>query len=449
MVNTQKKPVHKDERPTRRRAILWIGGIILVVLLIIGALPRVIQMIELNRTHQELLSRIRSNEAVVLAAAPSVSQITLPGDIQAIQQFPILARADGYLQQRLVDIGDYVKKGQLLAVISAPDLDEQLSQGQADLRTQKANLDNAKATYAHYLAAWHAATATVLQSKANVNFDRVEIVRYEYLARQGAVSKEVRDSFTRQLEADEALLKTNQENERAAKLQADAALEQVNAAEQTVESYGHNMKRLATLQGFRNIYAPNDGVITARYVDPGGLIQSGGSGTQILAMGSLDILRVFVQVPQASYRGIAVGSRAGVTVPEFPRRVFAGVVTNVSGGLDTQSRTLQVEVHVANKDHTLPVGLYGEVRFTIPNTIPTCIVPVNAISARASGNYVAVMINGHVHFKAIDIYRDNGATVQVSTGVHAGDVVLLDPPDDLREDEPVRAVLTKTSATPS
>lgn len=446
----KKPPIERGQTPRKsRRHQFGIIAAIVILLILVGALPRIMRMIELNRYHRQLVSRIRRNDAVRAALSPQMSTLTLPGDIQSIQQVPILARADGYLQRRLVDIGDRVKQGQLLAVISAPDLDEQFLQSQADLKTQLANLDNAKATYVHYIAQWHAATATVKQSRANVAFDLVEIKRYNYLAKEGAVSVEIRDSFLRQLVADKALLKTNLENEQAARLQADASLEAVHAAETTVASYSHNAQRLAALQGYRNVYAPYDGVITARYIDPGQLVQSGGTGTQILAMGSLDVLRILVQAPQSVFRSIHQGDVAEITVPEFPNRTFPGVVTNVSGGLDTQSRTLQVEVHVDNKQHILPVGIYGNVHFKISSAINTCIIPVNAISARATGNFVVVIINGRAHFREIDIFRDEGAKVQVSTGVQPGDIVLLDPPDDLQENERVEPIFSKPGAAPS
>jgi RND family efflux transporter MFP subunit len=432
-----------------RRRLIGIVSVIFIALLLFGTIPRIFQLIQLNRTHHQLVSSIRSSQAIIVQPSPEIAMLSLPGDTQALQQIPILARADGYLEKRLVDIGDRVKKGQLLAVINAPDLDEQLNQGKADLRTQQANLSNAKATYVHFIAAWHSAEAAVLQTGANVGYDRVEIKRYDFLAKQGAVSVEIRDSFLRQLRSDEAALVTNQENARAAKLQADAALEAVRAAQQTVDSFNHNMLRLAALKGFENVYAPYDGVITARYIDAGNLIQSGGAGTQILAMGSLDVLRVFVQVPQTVFRSMQAGSRADVIVPEFPNRVFPGIVTNVSGGLDSQSRTLQVEVHIDNRDHVLPTGVYVEVRFRYPDTIKTTTIPVNAISTRASGNYAVAVVNGRAQFRAIDIFRDHGPTIETSQGLRAGDVILLDPPDDLKENEPIHAVLFKPSASPS
>lgn len=406
-------------------------------------------MLALNKRHHDLVTTVRSNEAVIVQPTAAAGVLMLPGDTQAIQQIPVNARVDGYLAQRYVDIGDHVKKSQLLAVIDTPELDQQVVQGRADLATQRANSKAAKANYFHWVSLWHAATATVVQTKASVDFDELEIKRYEYLAQQGAIPWETRDTFLRQVRADRALLKSNQENEASAKSQVDAALDQVKAAEQTVLSSLANLNRLLALQGFRNVVAPYDGVITSRFVDVGSLIQSGGTGTQILAMARLDVLRIFVQVPQTVYRTVKQGDPADVIVPEFPDRVFRGSVTNVAGALDQQSRTLQVEIRVDNRDYTLPAGVYSLVRLKSGSPVTTVTIPVNAISARGSGQYIVKVANGHAHFQAIEIFRDNGPTVEVSSGARAGDIILLDPPDDLKENEPVKPVIEQLNFAPS
>ncbi len=429
------------------KRLIAISIIILAGLILIGMTPRILRFIALKKHHQQLVNQIPANEAVVVRSAPSDTLLTLPGDTQAIQQVPILARADGYLAQRYVDIGDKIRKNQIVAEISTPDVDQQYLQAQADLRAQRANLDSSRANHKHFLAAFHASQAAVLQTKANVDYDTLELKRYQSLAGEGAVSLETRDTYLKQYKADQAALKTNQENEAAARLQADAALEQEKAAEQTVQSFQANEGKLAALKGFQKIYAPSDGVITARYVDPGNLISSGGNGTRILAMARMDVLRIFVQVPQSVYRSISVGDNANVIVPEFPDKTFKGTVTNVSGGLDRQSRTLQVEVHVDNKQLTLPPGVYAEVQFNVRRTTPACLVPINAVTNRSQGSYVVLVKGGRTHLRPIQINRDYGATLETSS-VKDGDIILLDPPDDTREGQPIRALIQPPVAAP-
>jgi RND family efflux transporter MFP subunit len=426
---------------------LKIMALVFVLLFIGGVVPRFVNWLQLRQTHQELAHAIRRAMATQVKPGPGFNELKLPGNTTAVQQIPILARADGYLAKRYVDIGDNVKKGQLLGVISTPELDQQLIQSEADLRTARANLDSAVANWKHYVSALHAAQALVVQSTTNLDFSRREIKRYEWLARTGAVSWEVRDTYLKQIQSDISTLNNAQENQSAADMQAKAALEQVNASRQTVDSYVANMRRLAALKGYQKVFAPYDGVITARYVDAGSLISSGGNGTPILAMGGIDILRIFVQVPQNVFRSFGVGQTADVIVPEFPGHKFPGLISRVSGGLDTQSRTLQVEVLVDNRQHTLPSGVYAEVAFKLPNTVRTYVIPVNAVSMRSNGNFVAIMRNGKAYLSPIDIHLDEGATIQSTTGVQAGDYILMDPPDDLKDGEPVHAVLIEESKT--
>jgi RND family efflux transporter MFP subunit len=432
----------EENRRMQRRGLL-IAGLFVAILLILGMFPRIANWLHLKSTQHQMQTRIRSSKAVVVQPGPSASTIVLPGDTQAVQQIPILARANGYVEKRLVDIGSNVKKDQVLAVLSTPELDQQLAQAKAQLCNAVANYTTAVANYQHYLAAQHAAHAATVLAQANVDFSKVEDRRYELLAHEGAVSWEVRDTYLTQLRTNIANLRNAIENESAAVSQTNAGLEQVKAAKETVDAAHANEKYYAALQAFKMIRAPYDGVITARYIDVGALIAAGGGGTQILAMASPDILTIFVQVPQSVFRGFKTGQKADVIVPEFQSQHFPGIVTNISGGLDPQSRTLQVEVRVDNRKRILPAGVYAQVAFHAEQAQRTVMVPINAVSTRPQGNIVAIMRNGRAYLSAIDIHRDYGSTVESTTGVKAGDVLLLDPPDDLQNGEPVHAVLSR------
>jgi RND family efflux transporter MFP subunit len=190
---------------------------------------------------------------------------------------------------------------------------------------------------------------------------------------------------------------------------------------------------LKALQGFQKVVAPSDGVITNRFVDAGSLVAAGGASgtTELLSMAKTDVLRIYVDVPQSDYRNIHNGDKASVTLQEFPGQSFVGTVTNIAGSLDSNSRTLQTEIRIDNASHVLKPGSYAAVTFNFVDPQPPMIIPSSAAITKNDGLYVAVVTNNKVQYQRIEVARDYGNKLAVSTGLKANDMVVLDAPDSL------------------
>jgi len=332
-------------------------------------------------------------------AVPSVSlaqpkrgapqeEIILPGNIQAFIDAPIYARTNGYLKHWYVDIGGRVKTGQLLAEIETPELDQQLQQARAELATAKANYDLAQITAA----------------------------RYESLLKSDSVAKQ----------------------------DVDNAVGDANAKKAMVDSAADNVKRLEQLQSFEKVYAPFDGVLTERKTDIGQLINSGSAGgtNELFHVAAISTLRVYVNVPQI-YSPAAVPSvPTYLTMPQFPGRRFPGKLVRTSEAIDQASRTLLVEVDVANPTGEILPGAYAEVHLKLPSASSTVVIPVTSLIFRSEGLRVGVVRNRHAVLIPITLGRDFGTEVEVVSGLDGSEKVITNPPDSLVDGQEVR------SATP-
>src|SRR6202167_1516790 len=292
-------------------------------------------------------------------------EIVLPGNMQAFEDSPIYARTNGYLKKWYVDIGGHVTKGQLLAEIETPEVDQQLSQARAD-----------------------AATA-----QANVNLAKITADRYEGLLKTDSVAKQDVDNAHGDFEAKQAAM-------------ASAAA---------------NVKRLEDLQSFQKIYAPFDGVITARNVDIGDLIDAGASGgtqKELFHIAFTRELRVYVSIPQADSAGARPGVKAELALPEFPGRRFPGKLVSTAQAIDPSSRTLLAEISVDNPTGELLPGAYAEVHLAVPSAGPTFTVPVSALLFRADGLHVVTVENGdRAVLTNITIGRDLGNVAEILSGL--------------------------------
>ncbi len=440
-MNTQLKITRKVKGFTNVYVIAPV--IMFAALVTIGTVPRLFTQSNLNNIHQQVVSDIPSVQATVVAPADSRTTLLLPGDTQPIQNIPIYARANGYVLKRLVDIGDNVKAGQLLAVISTPELDQQVEQAQANLRQAQAALTQSLADRTNFTAQLFASRASIKQARTNLAYSDTEYKRYQDLSAQGAVSYEQRDQWLKQFDADTAGLQIAQENEKAALAQVVSADARIDAAKQSVEASQHSVGQLKALQGFQNIVAPCDGVITDRLVDAGALVAAGGANgtTQLLTMAKTDVLRIYVDVPQSDYRYLHNGDKADILLQEFPGKVFVGTVTNIAGSLNSNSRTLQTEIRIDNKDNVLRAGSYTQVRFVFNRQDPPVTIPSNAMITKNDGPYVAIVKDGKVEFNRIEIARDYGNKLEVSQGLKVGDIVLLDAPDNLSNGDNVKPVI--------
>jgi RND family efflux transporter MFP subunit len=318
-------------------------------------------------------------------------EIVLPGNIQAFIVSPIYARINGYLKKWYVDIGGRAKSGQLLAEIEAPEVDKQLDQSRADLATAEANLTLSQST----------------------------MVRWQELLKRDAVAKQDTD-------------------DRVGDYQAKKA---------TVDSGRANVKRLEDMVSFEKVYAPFDGVITARNTDIGALINAGNGGVsqQLFTLAATNTLRVFVSVPQIYSRSAAPGVAAHLTLAEYPNRRFVGKIARNAESIDPSTRTLLTEVDVDNSTGELLPGAFTQVHLTLLAKAPSLLLPVNSLLFRAEGLQAGVVrAGGKVELVSITIGKDYGTEVEVvSAGLSEGDNVIVNPPDSLATGTTVRLANAK------
>ena len=310
-----------------------------------------------------------------------VDTFLLPGNVTAYTDAPIYARTSGYLTKWYYDIGARVKKGALLAEIATPELDQQLAQAEADLTTAQASAGNAKA----------------------------QADRYTDLVKSDAVSRQDTETFTTQAATTSSAVKSAQAN----------------------------VQRLKELQSFEKIYAPFDGVITARNVDTGQLITEGGAN-ELFHLQAIQTLRVYTNLPQLYSQSVTRGSKIDLTFAEHPGKIYQGTLVRTSDSIDPTSRTLLVEIDVDNRTGELLPGSLAQVHFKNTASSSSFIVPSAALIFRKEGMRVGTVVNGNIaHLVPVLIGEDDGATVQIVNGIGANDKVIQDPPDSLIEGEKV------------
>jgi RND family efflux transporter MFP subunit len=388
---------HEPPPKVSRRSILTpiaIVFVVTVVLAIVGIVRRQHTSTVLAKYTETVAPPTVSVELPVLQQ--NAQEISLPGNMQAFTLAPIYARTTGYVKAWYHDIGSHVSKGQLLAVIETPELDQQLAQAKADLATAQSNAGLAKTTAA----------------------------RYQDLIGNNAVSQQDTDNAVTQLQS---------------------TTTQVNSAIA-------NVRRLEELQSFERIVAPFDGVITARNIDIGQLITAAGSTTtagagtiignkQIFDISAIRTLRVFVNVPQIYAPDAKNGVIATLTLPQYPGRKFEGKLVRTSNAVDPATRTLLAEVDVNNSSGELLPGSYTEVHLHTSNSVPALIVPVSALILEPDGLHVATVdTNNIAHLVHVSAGRDFGATVEILTGLKPVQGVVANPPDSLIDGEKVRVV---------
>jgi len=373
------------KRPRKHWLVLLIALIVVSALLISGIWSR-------------FKARAALNTETAQAALPAVSvvspkrtapadEVILPGNVQPYISSPIYARTNGYLRKWYFDIGARVKKGQLLAVIETPEVDQQLQQARSNLLTAQANLELASVTK----------------------------TRYQGLLKRNAVSQQDVDNAVGTYNANKAIVEADK-----------AAVEQYSA-----------------LVSFEKVYAPFDGVITARNTDIGDLINSGSSSnvkTDLFHIAQPGRLRVYVNVPEEYSRGIAVGMTADLSLAEFPDRKFQGKVVRTADAINMTTRTLLIEVDVDNPTGTLLTGSYAEVHLAVPTHTSVFLIPVNTLLFRTEGLRVGVVKEGKVVLSAITPGHDFGDQIEVVSGLKSDDQVIVNPPDSIVSGQEVQIV---------
>jgi RND family efflux transporter MFP subunit len=344
-----------------------------------------------SRTAAESRLKQRTDEASLLTVAvvfpqegAPTEEIVLPGNTQAFSDAPIYARTNGYLKHWYFDIGAHVQRGQLLAEIETPEIDQQLQQAQAELDIAQANLNIAKITAA----------------------------RWQDLVSTGSVSQQ----------------------------ETDQAVSNLSAVKATAESSAANVRRLEELQSFEKIYAPFEGIITARNTDIGSLIDAGASAQprELFHITAIRTLRVYVSVPEVYSRAARAGAPSTLTLDEFPGQTFHGTLVRNANSIDIASRTLLVEVDVDNPSGQLLPGAYVFVHLKLPDETHSVTIPSNTLIFRKEGLQVGLVRNGKADLVPVKIGRDYGISVEIVSGLQPTDAVIVDPSDSLVAGLPVR-----------
>ena len=375
----------KKQHPYRRWLVLIIAVVVVAAVLVSGILSRVRARTKLKtETAQVALTAVSVVSPKQTAPA---EEIILPGNVQPFITSPVYSRTNGYLKKWYFDIGAHVKKGQLLAVIETPEVDQQLQQARSNLSTAQANLE----------------LATITKT------------RYQGLLKKHAVSQQDSDNAVGTYNANKAIVQADQ-----------AAVDQYVA-----------------LVSFEKVYAPFDGVITARNTDIGDLINSGSTAnvkTDLFHIAQPGTLRVYVNVPEEYSRGIKVGMTADLALAEFPGRTFQGKLVRTAEAINMTTRTLLIEIDVANPTSTLLTGSYAEVHLKVTTQPSTFIIPVNTLIFRSEGLRVGIVKDGKVALTAVTPGHDFGNQIEIVSGLKPDDQVIINPPDSIVTGQQVQIV---------
>jgi RND family efflux transporter MFP subunit len=364
-----------------RKALVGVAVVVIIACVLAGI--GIWSRIRADRHLVETTNALAAPTVIVAApkAGATVDSFVLPGNVTSFTDSPIYARTSGYLTRWYFDIGAKVKKGALLAEIATPEVDQQLAQSEADLNTAQANANNA----------------------------RIQAERYTGLVQSDAVSRQDTDTYVNQ---------------------AASTAAQVRSAQANVE-------RLRQLQSFEKVYAPFDGVITARNIDTGQLIDPG-AGKELFHLQAIQTLRIYANLPQIYSANVKPGAKIDLTFAEHAGKIYQGTLVRTADAIDPASRTLLVEIDVDNHAGELLPGSLAQVHFKTPSAGPTLIVPAAALIFRKEGLRVGVVSGNTAHLVPVVIGEDDGANVQIVTGLGTGDQVIQDPPDSLIEGEMVQ-----------
>ena len=445
-LNTDEVEQQEDQRTSRTKffLIVLVVVVLLAALLVLGIVPRVRRNREIKGAAVEEKTSLPIVHVIRTERAEATTELELPGNIEALQVASISARTSGYLKRWYVDIGDRVRAGQLLAEIDAPEVQQEIEQARGILNQARAGLGQSQ--------------ANLQQARTNAEYARVTYERYHYLVGQGVVSKQDADDKQAAYEV--------------AKAGVNAQVANVNASQAVINSNEANVRRLLELQGYQRVYAPFNGVVTARYVDNGSLIgggsapasgttgPSGGnssgsttSGTAAPAAGSttgttggalysiarIDTLRIYVNVPQTLIESVHPGQLTEISVRELPQRKFVGRVGRTADALDPATRTLLTEVQIKNTDYALLPGMYAQVKFNVTLPEAPVRVPSNALIVRSQGTQVAIVTpDQKVHIQKVTVGRDYGKSMDIIEGLDEGAQLVIDPTAGLQEGTPVR-----------
>lgn len=383
----------------------WVVAVFVVVivmalaaLFVIGFVPAKQRRETTRERTAELVAEQPIVDVIKAKKQRSSQTLSLPADLRAFAQTALFPRTTGYLSKVLVDVGDVVKAGQLLAQIDTPEIASQINAALANVSQARANVNKAS---------------------EDLKFSEATLARYEDMATTGSVTPQ---------QVDEKRVAVN-----LGRASVEAGLAAILAAEAEVQ-------RLRILQGFQSITAPFDGTITTRSFDAGALLTASddAAGRELFTVTQTDPLRVRINVPQPYVNMIRIGQEARLTVRNFRDRVFTGKVTRTSAALDPATRTLRFELEVANSDGALLPGMYGQATLEVRQPEPSLLIPSSALVADASGLHVLVVRDGKIATSAVVVGRDLGTQLEIERGVSTDDQVVTNPTANLLDGMPVR-----------
>ncbi|HEX4164148.1 MAG TPA: efflux RND transporter periplasmic adaptor subunit [Bryobacteraceae bacterium] len=393
ITNAVSKPPHEPARPP---STVWRWLSIFLLLAVLGVAYVIYSGITARAKANTVLEKTTADESIPTVsvmkplATSQGQEVVLPGNMQAYVDTPVWARASGYIKAWHTDIGARVKRGQLLAEIEAPEIEQQLQQAKENLST----------------------------SQANLKLSQITAERYTGLFKTDSVAKQ----------------------------DVDNAVQDAEAKTSTVSAAKANVSRLEQLVGYERVYAPFDGVITARNIDVGTLVDADANtaGKELFHLAANHTLRVFVSVPEVYSRVAQPGVNSYLTLTEYPGRKFTGTIVRNAEAIDVNSRTLLVEVDVKNPTGELLPGSYVSVHFKLGSKANAVTLPSNVLLFRSQGLQVALVRDGRVALVPVTLGRDYGDSVEIISGVKPGDVVVTNPSDSIASGQPVR--VTNASA---
>ncbi|HYE73072.1 MAG TPA: efflux RND transporter periplasmic adaptor subunit, partial [Blastocatellia bacterium] len=362
--------------------------------------------------------------------------------------------ASGFVKRYLVDIGDRVKAGQVLAELETPDLDQQVNQARQEVESATQDVAQAQQELEQSRATLERTKATLAQARANAELAQITLNRTKSLLESGVVTRQLIDeqqAIYNVRSADVGAAQAQVQEQQAAINARQAMLKSKQSA---VNARRSNLQRLVDLQGFRRVTAPYDGVITARGIEVGSLISNNGmpvgtvgnaanaanaANNGIFRITRVEKMRLFVAVPQTYAPAISIGQKVSVSVRELPNRQFEGRVARTTQALDPATRTLSVTIQVENKDFSILPGMYTQVKFELPGLNQNAVlIPGSALISRAAGPQVAtVRKDGTLHFEKVVIGRDSGAQIEILSGLSSDSQVVTNPTDALQEGQKV------------
>jgi multidrug efflux pump subunit AcrA (membrane-fusion protein) len=447
-----KQPAPEKPKPSRKWLVLVVivAFVLAALLFLLGYLPRERREQTTKSNAQREATAIPLVDVVKVKRSPDITRLLLPGTITPLIEAPLYARASGYIVKRYVDIGDRVRPNQLMAVIEAPDLDQQVAQGRAALSQARQQLGQAQ--------------ATLEQSQAQLALAKVTWDRYAVLVTKGAVARQDADQQKANYDSTGAVVDSNKAN--------------IRAAQDNVQAAQANLDRLIALQSYKEIRAPFAGVVTARNIDVGSYVSTTGgqsgsttyaaaqslgatstntSNGALFTVADISRLRILLEVPQSDAPSVQVGQEADLLVGEYRGKRFQGKITRTSNSLDATTRTLLTEVQVANVKGELLPGMYTNVQLSNTRSNPPILIPGDAIITRPSGQYVAVLRDPdqkreqnavqrekqsgeqvheeakELHLEKVEIGRDYGTATEILSGLQGWEYIVTNPSDEVYE----------------